>query len=309
MHDIIVIGSLNMDLVIHVEKMPELGETIRGSDLLTIPGGKGANQAAAAAKLGNSVLMVGRVGGDAFGSVLKQNLSSFGVRTEKIFQDETASSGTAVITVDDAGNNSIVISAGANGNVSISDVESISNLLKNAKILLLQLEIPFEVVERAINLAYEYKVPVVLNPSPIASLSHKLLSKVKYLVLNEVEAKSISGIDVRDIETASLAAKFILSIGVENVIITLGEQGAFFASGNSTAHVPAIKVKPVDTTASGDAFTAGFVTGVLNNFSIIDAVRYGNCTGAITATKNGAQTSLPDKNTVDELYSSKRTQI
>lgn len=309
MQDIIVVGSLNMDLVVHVQKMPELGETVRGSDLLTIPGGKGANQAAAAAKLGNKVMMVGRVGGDSFGTTLKQNLQGVGVDTGRVIVDETISTGTAVITVDDLGNNCIVISAAANGKTCLLDVENLSSVLPGAKILLLQLEIPMEVVEKSIDLADRFKVPVALNPSPIADLSKELLQKVKYLILNEIEAKSISGLEVNSIDSAQLAAKGILSMGVENVIVTLGEHGAVFANQTIVEHVPAIKVKPVDTTASGDAFTAGFVTGVLKGFSPIDAVRFGNCAGALTATKNGAQTSLPDYITVNNLYSSGKTEI
>lgn len=309
MQDIIVVGSLNMDLVVHVHQLPELGETIRGSDLLTIPGGKGANQAAAAAKLGNSVLMVGRVGGDSFGSVLKQNLMNMGVNTEKIVQDEKASSGTAVIAVDDRGNNSIIVSAGANGNVSIGDIESITDQIQQVKIVLLQLEIPLKVVSKIIEVAWQQKVPVVLNPSPIMELPQGLLKKVKYLVLNEIEAKSIGGAEVKDIDTALAAARKIMALGVENVVITLGEHGAVYANAALNGHVPAIKVKPVDTTAAGDAFTAGFVTGMLKGFSIADAVRFGNCAGALTATKNGAQTSLPDYETVNNLYLSGKTHL
>ena len=309
MQDIIVVGSLNMDLVVHVQKMPELGETVRGSDLLTIPGGKGANQAAAAAKLGNNVMMVGRVGGDSFGAILKQNLNGLGVDTDRVIVDEPVSTGTAVITVDDQGNNSIVISAAANGKTCLADVESLTSVLPGTKILLLQLEIPLDVVTRAIELAYKYDVPVALNPSPIADLSRNLLKKVKYLILNEIEAKSISGIDVNNIESSRLAAQKILTMGVDNVIITLGEHGAVFTNETTTEHVPAIKVKPVDTTASGDSFTAGFVSGVLKGFSMLDAVRFGNCAGALTATKNGAQTSLPDFITVNDLYTSGKTAI
>lgn len=309
MQDIIVVGSLNMDLVVHVHKMPELGETIRGSDLLTIPGGKGANQAAAAAKMGNSVLMVGRVGGDSFGSILKQNLKGLGVNTERVVLDEKASSGTAVIAVDDQGNNSIIVSAGANGNVSTGDVENLAELIKQAKIVLLQLEVPMKVVSKIIEVAWQQKVPVVLNPSPIMDLPQGLLKKVKYLVLNEIEAKSISGSEVKDIETALAAARKIMTLGVENVVTTLGEHGAVYASSDLSGHVPAIKVKPVDTTAAGDAFTAGFVTGMLKGFSIADAVRFGNCAGALTATKNGAQTSLPDYETVNHLYLSGKTHL
>jgi ribokinase len=309
LHDIIVVGSLNMDLVIRVQKMPELGETVRGSDLLTIPGGKGANQAAAAAKLGNNVLMVGKVGGDSFGVTLKQNLHNLGVNTDRVAQEEESSTGTAVITVDDAGNNCIVISAGANGKVSLADVEALSGLWSETKMLLLQLEIPLDVVSKAIDIAYQNNVPIALNPSPIADLPKELLRKVKYLILNEIEAKSISGIEASSVESSKSAAKKILAMGVENVIITLGEHGAVLANQNTTVHVPAIKVKPVDTTAAGDAFTAGFVSGVLKGFSLEDAVRFGNCSGALTATKNGAQSSLPDYFSVHDLFSSRKTEI
>jgi ribokinase len=304
LHEIIVIGSLNMDLVVSVDKMPELGETIRGSELLTIPGGKGANQAAAIALLGKKVRLVGRVGKDLFGSKLIANLDSLGVDTKSILQDETSETGTAVITVDAQGNNSIIISPGANGKVSEEDVQRAEPLIKTAKLLLLQLEIPLNTVMKAIEIACQNKVPVVLNLSPILQLSGEVLKKIDYLIVNEVEANSVSDIQVKDVESAKKASQSILALGVKNIIVTLGENGAVLANKNLCVHVPSIKVTPVDSTAAGDAFIGGMITGLLNGLSLPDAVRYGNCAGAITTTRKGAQTSLPTNSVVEELFRS-----
>ena len=304
MNEVVVIGSLNMDLVVRVEKMPKPKETVRGGDLLTIPGGKGANQAAAAALLGNPVIMIGRVGKDEFGTALVASLNHCGVLTENILRDETSVTGTAMITVDEYGDNWIIISPGANGKVTPEDVIKADHLIKSAKFLLLQLEIPLDVVECAIQIAYQSNVSVVLNPSPVLELPKELLAMIDYLILNEIEASTISEVDVCDLVSAEEAAKQILDRGVTNVIITLGAAGSLLVTREFVNHIPAINVEAIDTTAAGDAFIGGFVTGLIRGFSLLESVRYGNCAGAIAVTRKGAQTSLPNRKAADDLYRS-----
>ncbi len=297
-----VIGSLNMDLVVRVQRMPKLGETVRGSDLRLVPGGKGANQAAATALLGNKVILLGRVGHDEFGSSLIASQSHLGVVTDPIIQDASAATGTAMITVDEQGNNSIVISAGANGQVTPGDVLNVKDLIRTARILILQLEIPLDAVSKAVEIANQFRVPVVLNLSPVMDLLDGMWTRIDYLILNEIEASSIAGIDVQDLPSAQLAAEEILVRGVKNVIITLGANGSYLMNGTQANYIPAVKVDVVDTTAAGDAFIGGFVTGLMNRFSLPQSVLYGNCSGAITVTRHGAQSSLPDLEAVNRMY-------
>jgi ribokinase len=302
MTDIVVVGSLNMDLVVRAPRAPEAGETIRGHDFQMVPGGKGANQAAAAAKLGGETAMVGRVGGDAFGPVLIQNMARQGVDANHIMIDQEASTGVAVITVDDTGENRIVISAGANGRVNKSDIERAEGLLRDAQFLILQFEIPLEVVDYAIEKAGHYPVKVILNPAPAASVSPEFLGRVDHLVPNETETKILTGLDVSDLSTAEKAAREFLSYGVGEVIITLGEEGALLVTRERVTHVPAREVKAVDTTAAGDAFIGGFAVATARGFSPVEAVRYATCAGTLAVTKFGAQTSLPTAEEVQALY-------
>jgi ribokinase len=304
MKEVVVVGSLNMDLVVRVKQMPRIGETIRGEDLLTIPGGKGANQAAATALLGNQVRMIGRVGKDEFGVALIANLNNFGVVTENIVGDDSCATGTAMITVDELGNNSIIVSPGANGKVTPDDVVRSENIIASAAFLLLQLEIPLNAIQCAAQIAYQSKIPVILNPSPVLELPSDLLKMISYLIVNEIEAASISKVDVCDLASAEAAGTRILCQGVKNVVITLGADGSLLITDAIVKHIPGITVDVIDTTAAGDAFTGGFVSGLVRGFSLPEAVRYGNCTGAIAVTRKGAQTSLPDRDAVDELFRS-----
>jgi len=299
--DILVIGSLNADLVVRAPRFPKPGETLGGGDLLTIPGGKGANQAVAAARQGVQVGMVGRVGSDNFGPVLVENLKSNHVDTSRVATADSAT-GTAIIVVDDDGQNSIVLSAGANGQVLAADVDS----APDAKILLLQFEIPMETVVHA---AKRYKArgaAVILNPAPARSIPNELLASVDILVPNESELSLLTGIPVGDESSAELAAREILKQGVKIVIVTLGSRGALIVTESQVIQVDAFKVDVVDTTAAGDAFIGGFAAKLLAvnaqsvdfavDLSVLEgAVRYGCACGALAATKLGAQPSLPSK--------------
>jgi len=304
MADIVVVGGLNMDLVIKVARMPLPGETLAGHDFQAIPGGKGANQAAAAARLGPHVAMVGRVGDDAYGPQLVENLSRQGVDTTHIQVDGGAATGLALILVDQAGQNSIVTSAGANGRVGFGDVDRIEAVLSEAQLLLLQFEVPMEAVRHVIELAAGLPVKVVLNPAPAWPVSPESLAKVDYLVPNETEATALTGVEVEDTATAEAAARELLGYGVGAAIITLGAQGALLATREGSLHVPAAEVPAVDTTAAGDAFIGGLATALVRGFSLQEAVRYATCAGTLAVTAFGAQTSLPDKAQVQAFYES-----
>lgn len=299
MSDILVIGSLNADLVVRAPRFPKPGETISGEDLQIIPGGKGANQAVAAARQGVSVGMAGRVGKDSFGPFLIDSLKSDQVDVSHVISDEAAT-GTAIIVVDSSGQNSIVLSAGANGQVSTRDIDT---LHLEAKILLLQLEIPIQSVIHAAKWGKEKGVTAILNPAPARDLPNELISGVDHLLPNETELSLLSGVPVKDAASAEKAARVLLERGAQSVIVTLGGNGSLIVNNKTTKHVPSFKVEVVDTTAAGDAFIGGFASALLRGTGLVEAVRYANACGALAVTKFGAQPSLPTKEEVENFVS------
>lgn len=301
MSDILVIGSLNADLVVKSPRFPKPGETISGEDLQIIPGGKGANQAVAAARQGVDVAMVGRVGNDAFGNLLLNNLKKNNVDISKVEQIDSAT-GTAVIVVDSNGQNSIVLSAGANGKVNTKDIDA----SPDAKILLLQFEIPIETVVYAAKVYKSKGTKVILNPAPAKEISDELLSHVDILIPNESELSLLSKQEVTNVKSAEKAAKEILKRGVKIVIVTLGEKGALIVDSQQVTKVNSYQVNVVDTTAAGDSFIGGFASAFLQNKSLEESVRYGCTCGALATTKFGAQPSLPTKEEVEIFISSNK---
>ncbi|MCQ3937497.1 MAG: ribokinase [Chloroflexi bacterium] len=308
-HSILVVGSLNADLVVRAPRFPQPGETLGGEDLQIIPGGKGANQAVAAARQGVKTAMLGRVGSDSFAAFLLDNLKSNNVDTSRVMPTDSAT-GAAIIVVDANGQNSIVLSPGANGRVSPADVETAS--FPDFKLLLLQLEIPAPAVLRAAQKAREHGLTVVLNPAPANPLPDELLANVDILIPNESELSLLTGMPVDDVSSAERAAKEILKRGVKTVIVTLGGRGALLVMGAGAAHINTYKVDVVDTTAAGDAFIGGFAAKLLESggspadmqeqtLALQNAVRYGCACGALAATKFGAQPSLPAKDEVEKF--------
>lgn len=302
MADIVVVGSLNADLVARSARFPKPGETIEGEDLATIPGGKGANQAVAAARLGASVAMVGCVGADAFGTMLIENLKQNHVNAQRVRRDGSAATGTAIILVDSNGENSIVLSPGANGRIRPGDIEP--DALSGAKLLLLQFEIPMDTVVHAARLAKDKKVKVIVNPAPAHEVPDELLNYADYLLPNETELALLTGKDTRDKHALEEAARSLIKRGVPNVIVTLGARGALVTTKLSKKYLPPYKVRPVDTTGAGDAFIGGFAFALLNRKSLKDAVQYGCACGALATTKFGAQPSLPTADEVKKLIRS-----
>jgi ribokinase len=298
---IAVAGSLNMDLMIRSPRIPRPGETIIGGELHTVPGGKGANQAVAAARLGARVSMVGRVGQDAFGESLLESLDADGVDHTFVVRDGVTATGVALIVVDDNGENSIVVSPGANMRLSPADVEAAEAVIAAADLLILQLESPLESVIRSAELARAHGVQVVLNPAPARPLPARLLSMVDVLVLNESEAVLLAGLPAGTETRAARAAVALLGSGVGMVVLTLGERGALLARDGEMEVVPTFAVQPVDTTAAGDAFVAGLAVALAEGKGLAGAVRWGNAAGALATTKLGAQPSLPTRRKVERL--------
>jgi len=300
MPDILVVGSLNADLVVRTPRFPHPGETTSGGDLQVIPGGKGANQAVAAARHGASVSMLGRVGEDKFGNFLLENLKSNNVDSRLVQRDDS-STGTAIIVVNSNGQNIIVLSAGANGKVNDADVNKVS--FSDYKLLLLQLEIPTPTVLSAAQRAHESGLRVILNPAPAKELPNELISLADFLIPNETELSLLTGLSVNDMNSTEQAAQALLAAGAKNVIVTLGSKGALIVTDSQVTHIETYKVNVVDTTAAGDAFIGGFATALLQDKSLEQAVRYGCACGALATTKLGAQPSLPTKEEVEKFIS------
>lgn len=293
---VLVVGSLNMDLDVFVPRLPQTGETILGETFATIPGGKGANQAVAARRMGAAVTMIGRVGDDGYGQTLRQVAAQDGIETEYIETDAEESTGVALITVDTEGRNTIVVVPGANGTLTARHVEAAEQAFSTADVLVAQLEIQLETVVAAVNLAAERGTRVILNPAPARALPAELLPKVDFLIPNEGEAMHIAGI-----ESLEAAIPKLLGLGVRNLIITLGEHGVLLVTPEGSEEFPAHKVEAIDTVAAGDAFVGAFATGIAEGMSVEDAIRLGNAAAAISVTRRGAQPSLPTRADVDHF--------
>jgi len=292
---IVVVGSSNTDMVVKTEKIPSRGETVTGGQFVMAAGGKGANQAVAAARLGAEVTFVARTGADMFGDQAVENYRKEGIVTDLILRDPQNHTGVALILVDAQGENLIAVASGANHALSPSDVEQAAERIRGADVVMLQLEIPLDTVRRAVELAAEAGVPVILDPAPAAPLDDALLARVTYLTPNESEAEGLTGIRVDDEDSARAAARQLRDRGARHVIVTMGTKGALIAGPNQTTMVPCHRVEAKDSTAAGDAFNGGLAAALAAGASLDDAVRQASLVAALSVTRMGAQPSLPTR--------------
>ncbi|MGM8364977.1 ribokinase [Virgibacillus sp. W0181] len=306
MANIIVVGSYVVDLMSRTPHIPTAGETVLGGPFRMGPGGKGGNQAVAAARLGSEVTMVTKVGEDIFGDEAIKNFEQEGISSKYITRHPDEVTGTALIAVDDHSENMIVVAPGACGKITKADVEKAKADFETADIVLLQLETSMEAVEATVNLAHSLGKQVVLNPAPYQEVTNDLLSKVTYVTPNETEASLLTGIEVNDEASARKASKILVEKGVNKVIITLGKQGCFVYDGSDDGRfVQAYQVKAVDTTGAGDAFNGAFATFIADGFSLDEAVGRANAVGALSVTKVGTAPAMPYKNELETFISTR----
>lgn len=301
-----VIGSANVDYAVSLPRLPRPGETVSGGTLLVNLGGKGANQAVAARRLGGEVRLVGRVGDDAAGAEIRARLGDMGIDVTGLLALPGVATGTALIVVDAEGRNQIAVAPGANHRLEVAGVREHEASIRWAEVLVCQLETPLPVVRWALERARAAGVITVLNPAPAQTLPDEMLALVDYLTPNEHEAALLADSEVRDAESAREAALRLLARGAGAVVVTLGEQGAIVCDGDSAAHFPAFPVKAVDTTAAGDAFNGALAVGLAAGGTLEDAIPLANAAAALACTRPGAQASLPDRAAVEQFLRSLR---
>ena len=301
---VVVVGSINMDLVLSCEHLPKPGETLAASQCVEVSGGKGANQAVAAVRMGADVELIGRVGNDLFGPQLLKRLKESGVGIEQVKICDDCGSGLALVMVESTGQNSIVIVPGANGQLSRADIRSVASRIQSADMMIVQLEVPLDAIDEALSIAKEAKVKVVLNPAPARKILPAAFYQVDIMCPNQTEAELLTGIVVDGYESARLAAAELMRRGVSQVVITLGKDGACLSerteSGVRFTHVSSIPVKVVDTTAAGDAFIGALATYVSESQELSIACSKACIAGALATMTLGAQPSLPWRAEVEE---------
>ena len=296
---ILVVGSSNTDMVIKAAHLPRPGETILGGTFFMNPGGKGANQAVAIARLGGPVTFICKTGSDIFGHQSQQLFEEEGINTSYVFSDSGNPSGVALITVDEKAENCIVVASGANANLLPSDQEKAEEAIERADLVLMQLEVPMETVCFVADIAWQKGKKVILNPAPAHPLPADLLRHLYLITPNETEAEMITGVKITDESSAGEAARALSGMGVQHVIITLGSKGALIYSNGKAEMVPALKVEAVDTTAAGDVFNGALTVALSEGRSLKEAARFACKASAISVTRVGAQSSAPYRNEVD----------
>jgi ribokinase len=305
---IVVLGSLNMDFVVRTAHLPAPGETVLGGGFQMIPGGKGANQACAAGRLASNafVRMVGRVGYDLFADHLKASLAAAGVDVSAVAAVRNEATGVALIGVDQAGQNAIIVASGANNVFPSADVEGSRGSFRNAKYALFQLETPLDTVQAALRLARREGAQTILDPAPAQQLSRELLSDVDILTPNESEARILLGRSAARItlEEAPALAKEVLALGPAAVILKLGENGCLYTDAESTIHTPGFAVEARDTTAAGDTFNAALAVALTEGLTLVESLRFANAAAALSVTRIGAQASIPSRAEVDSFLRS-----
>ena len=295
-----VVGSLNMDLVVKAPRLPRVGETVSGGNFATFPGGKGANQAVAPARLGARVAMVGRVGEDAFGRQLVDGLKRDGIDVAHVRVDPGAATGVALIGVDGEGRNMIMVASGANMRVAPAGVDEARDAVAGARVVLLQLEIPIEAVVHAAAVARAAGAVVCLDPAPAVPLPEALYACVDVINPNEVEAEILTGVEIHSIADAERAAAALLERGPRVAVVKMGDRGASYLSRDGGGHAPAMAVKAVDTTAAGDAFAAALGVALGEGSGVADAVTFATRVAGIKVTRMGAQAGMPARAEVEE---------
>lgn len=298
---IVVVGSCNTDMVIKADRLPIPGETVLGGTFFMNPGGKGANQAVAAARMGGNVTLISKTGNDVFGKQSMMLYDAENIKTDFIFSDPNNPSGVALITVDSNGENCIVVASGANANLFPADIDKAHDEIENCDLVLMQLEIPIDTVEYVAEIASSKNIKVILNPAPARALSDDLLKNLYIIIPNRSEAEILSGIKVTDLEKARQAADIISAKGVNIVVVTLGAEGALIKEFDDYHFVEAVKVDAMDTTAAGDVFCGSVCVGLAEGKSIIDSVKMAARASAITVTRMGAQSSIPYRSELSSL--------
>lgn len=297
---IVVVGSSNTDMIIKAPRIPQPGETILGGEFSTAAGGKGANQAVAAARAGGDVCFIARVGNDLLGANALDGFKKDGIDTSFVFTDEKTPSGVALIMVSEDGENSISVASGANENLSTGDIEKSKPSIEEADILLMQLESPIETIKAAAESAKSAGVKVILNPAPAQELSDDILSKIDIITPNETETEILTGMKINTEDDLHKAADKLLATGVSTVLVTLGSKGVMLANEIGKKIIAGFKVDAVDTTGAGDVFNGAFSVAISNGNTLEDSVRFGNAAASISVTRMGAQPSAPKK---EEIYS------
>lgn len=302
MGKILVVGSLNMDFVINTDKMPVPGETVLGNNFSLCPGGKGANQAYAIGKIGGDVAMIGAVGNDEYGKKLKDNLQSVNVDVTPIEVIENENTGCAFVTVDETGENNIVVIQGANKMITKETIDKNIKLIEESDIVLMQLEIPIDVVKYTITLAKQYGKTVILDPAPAqASVLDDVFDKIDFAKPNETELSILTGIPTGNMEEIISAARVLNEKGIKNILVTLGKKGSMLINKEECAHFEVPDVKIVDTTAAGDSFIATFSIGLSNGMPVHDSIRFANKVANFVCTRPGAQASIPTREEIENL--------
>lgn len=299
MSKIVVIGSSNADLVVNTDRAPEGGETVLGNGFVVNHGGKGANQAVAVSRIGGNVSFISKVGNDTFGAQMRHHYENDGMDVSYVFVDVFAPSGVALIIVDGKAENRIVVAPGANGNLTEEDIDKAGLAVEKSEFVLLQLEIPMTTVEYAVRMAASLGKKVIVNPAPACPLSEELLRDVYLITPNETEAGILTGITIVDNDSAFKAAEALFRLGVQNVVITLGEKGALVYNAEASMFVPAYQVKAVDTTAAGDVFNGALAVALSEGRTLSDAARFACAASAISVTRMGAQNSVPSRDELD----------
>ncbi|MCF8240330.1 MAG: ribokinase [Melioribacteraceae bacterium] len=298
---VLVVGSVNMDMVVSTNRFPKPGETIFGSDFKMFPGGKGANQATACSRLGAKTLFLGKLGNDDFAKSLGKSMSENGIDPKYLIHSDDVHTGMAMITVNEEGENEIVVVSGANMSITPGEIERTKHAFGEVKIVVTQFEVPYDVVKKTAEITKEFGHVFILNPAPAAKIKNDLYELIDFITPNENELQSLTGIKVNSKETAELAARELISLGVKNVIVTMGSAGSLFVNSKTSKIFTTDKVHAIDTTGAGDTFNGALAFSLANGYDIDKAIKIANKAASIAITKMGAQSSMPYLSEIEDF--------